>query len=200
MIRQHYYEPGHAAQSRHLPVRQPPQGPDHDGQGLVPESARRCVGRCHVRASTASGSRDFRRKWKAATRSRSSRSRRGVGVALGDGATAQFDAAKVETIDFPIVSGVVPWLRACAQRWDHQLRAERQRSREPRRLSSLAPSSSCPLVLLAPGAGLGLAVHVGERRDRRGAAFLLVLVLLRLLLFFVASHLTFGHGVLRFRV
>ncbi len=47
------------------------------------------------------------------------------------------------------------------------------------------------LAVLAPvrGAGFDLAVHAGERRKRFGA-FLLVLVLLRLLLFFVAAHLT----------
>ena len=38
--------------------------------------------------------------------------------ALGDGVTAKFDAAKVETMEFPIVPGVVPWLRACAHRWN----------------------------------------------------------------------------------
>ncbi len=36
--------------------------------------------------------------------------------ALDDGATAQFDALNAETVTFPIVSGVVPWLRACSQR------------------------------------------------------------------------------------
>jgi hypothetical protein len=53
------------------------------------------------------------------------------------------------------------------------------------------------LALLAPRAGLGLAVHIGERRNRRGAGFLFVFVLLRFLLLFVASRLTFGHGALR---
>jgi hypothetical protein len=38
-------------------------------------------------------------------------------VALGDGASAHFDAPKIETIDFPVVSGVMPWLRACSLRW-----------------------------------------------------------------------------------
>jgi hypothetical protein len=38
--------------------------------------------------------------------------------ALGDGVMAKFDAAKVETMEFPIVAGVVPWLRACAHRWN----------------------------------------------------------------------------------
>ena len=37
--------------------------------------------------------------------------------ALGDGAAAHFAAPKIETIDFPVVSGVVPWLRACSLRW-----------------------------------------------------------------------------------
>ena len=54
------------------------------------------------------------------------------------------------------------------------------------------------LVLLAVlarvrGAGFDLAVHAGEWRGRFGA-FLLVLVLLRLLLFPVAADLTFRHG------
>jgi hypothetical protein len=43
-----------------------------------------------------------------------------------------------------------------------------------------------------------LAVHAGERRGG-GGAFLLVLVLLRFLLFLVAAHLAFRHGVLRVR-
>jgi hypothetical protein len=53
------------------------------------------------------------------------------------------------------------------------------------------------LVLLAVRvrAVLGLALHAGERRGD-GTAFLLVLVLLRLLLFLVALHLAFRHGVL----
>ncbi len=37
--------------------------------------------------------------------------------ALGDGAAAHFDAPKIETMDFPVVSGVVPWLHACSLRW-----------------------------------------------------------------------------------
>jgi hypothetical protein len=37
--------------------------------------------------------------------------------ALGDGASAQFDAVKVETLSFPVVAGVVPWLRTCTHRW-----------------------------------------------------------------------------------
>jgi hypothetical protein len=37
--------------------------------------------------------------------------------ALGDGVKAQFDAVKVETLTFPVVAGVVPWLRACTHRW-----------------------------------------------------------------------------------
>ena len=57
----------------------------------------------------------------------------------------------------------------------------------PRRLGLLA---------VRVGAGLGLAVHAGERRGGFGA-LLLVLILLRLLLFLVASHLTFRHGGLR---
>jgi hypothetical protein len=40
-----------------------------------------------------------------------------LATALGDGAATHFDALKVETMDFPIVSGVVPWLRACTHRW-----------------------------------------------------------------------------------
>src|ERR1700733_9277454 len=53
------------------------------------------------------------------------------------------------------------------------------------------------LVLLAVLVWVGLlAMHPGERRWSVGA-FLLVLVLLRLLLFLVAAHLSFGHGVLR---
>lgn len=36
--------------------------------------------------------------------------------ALDDGVTAQFDALNAETLKFPIVSGVMPWLRACAHR------------------------------------------------------------------------------------
>src|ERR1700691_5805563 len=50
------------------------------------------------------------------------------------------------------------------------------------------------------GGGIGLAVHARERRGSRRPAFLLVLVLLRFLLFLVASHLTLRHGgLLRFR-
>jgi hypothetical protein len=40
-----------------------------------------------------------------------------LAAALGDGADAHFDAAKIETMDFPVVAGVVPWLRACSNRW-----------------------------------------------------------------------------------
>ena len=40
-----------------------------------------------------------------------------LAAALGDGVSAHFDAAKIETVDFPIVAGVVPWLRACSNRW-----------------------------------------------------------------------------------
>ena len=40
-----------------------------------------------------------------------------LALALGDGASAHFEAPKIETIDFPVVSGVVPWLRACSRRW-----------------------------------------------------------------------------------
>jgi|GEM_PF-5677435 hypothetical protein len=40
-----------------------------------------------------------------------------LAAALGDGATAKFDAVKVETLEFPVVPGVVPWLRACSRRW-----------------------------------------------------------------------------------
>src|SRR6185437_2226415 len=52
------------------------------------------------------------------------------------------------------------------------------------------PSSSCRTSLCRAG----LALH--ERR-RDSAAFLLVLVLLRLLLFLAAAHLAFRHGALR---
>jgi hypothetical protein len=48
-------------------------------------------------------------------------------------------------------------------------------------------------ILVFVRAGSGLAVHPSERRGSFGA-FLLVLVLLRLLLFPVASYLTFRHG------
>jgi hypothetical protein len=40
-----------------------------------------------------------------------------LALALGDGVSAHFDALKVETLDFPVVAGVVPWLRACSRRW-----------------------------------------------------------------------------------
>ena len=40
-----------------------------------------------------------------------------LAAAFGDGATAQFDAVKVETMTFPVVAGVVPWLRSCTHRW-----------------------------------------------------------------------------------
>jgi hypothetical protein len=40
-----------------------------------------------------------------------------LAAALDDGASAQFDAVKVETLTFPVVAGVVPWLRACTRRW-----------------------------------------------------------------------------------
>jgi hypothetical protein len=40
-----------------------------------------------------------------------------LAAALGDGATAKFDAVKVETLEFPVVPGVMPWLRACSRRW-----------------------------------------------------------------------------------
>ena len=36
--------------------------------------------------------------------------------AVGDGAPVAFDAQKIETIEFPVPSGIVPWLRACARR------------------------------------------------------------------------------------
>jgi hypothetical protein len=52
------------------------------------------------------------------------------------------------------------------------------------------------LRLLAVRVRVRLAVHAGERRGG-GGAFLLVLVLLGLLLFLVAAHLAFRHGVLR---
>lgn len=54
-------------------------------------------------------------------------------------------------------------------------------------------ASALRLLAVRVGAGLGLAVHVGERRGGRGRV-LLVLVLFRLLLFLVASHLTLRHG------
>ena len=38
--------------------------------------------------------------------------------ALGDGVTVVFKSPKVnDDLTFPILSGVVPWLRACARRW-----------------------------------------------------------------------------------
>jgi hypothetical protein len=40
-----------------------------------------------------------------------------LATALGDGVSAHFDATKIETVDFPVVAGVVPWLRACSNRW-----------------------------------------------------------------------------------
>jgi hypothetical protein len=39
-----------------------------------------------------------------------------LGQAVGDGAPVAFDAQKIETIEFPVPSGIVPWLRACARR------------------------------------------------------------------------------------
>jgi hypothetical protein len=36
--------------------------------------------------------------------------------ALGDGVPVTFDAQKIETLEFPVPSGIVPWLRACARR------------------------------------------------------------------------------------
>jgi hypothetical protein len=36
--------------------------------------------------------------------------------ALGDGVDVTFDALKVEKLEFPVPSGIVPWLRACARR------------------------------------------------------------------------------------
>src|SRR5205823_6545192 len=49
-------------------------------------------------------------------------------------------------------------------------------------------------LLLAVGVGAWLARPRCERRGRGAALVLLVLVLLRFLLFLVASHLTLGHG------
>jgi hypothetical protein len=40
-----------------------------------------------------------------------------LAAALGDGATAEFDVVKLETLTFPVVAGVMPWLRACTHRW-----------------------------------------------------------------------------------
>jgi hypothetical protein len=36
--------------------------------------------------------------------------------ALGDGASVTFDASKLEKMEFPVPSGILPWLRACARR------------------------------------------------------------------------------------
>ncbi len=36
--------------------------------------------------------------------------------ALGDGVPVTFDAQKIEKLEFPVPSGIVPWLRACARR------------------------------------------------------------------------------------
>ncbi len=36
--------------------------------------------------------------------------------ALGDGVAVAFDAQKIEKLEFPVPSGIVPWLRACARR------------------------------------------------------------------------------------
>jgi hypothetical protein len=36
--------------------------------------------------------------------------------ALGDGVPVTFDAPKIEKLEFPVPSGIVPWLRACARR------------------------------------------------------------------------------------
>jgi len=36
--------------------------------------------------------------------------------ALGDGVPVTFDAPKLEKIEFPVPSGILPWLRACARR------------------------------------------------------------------------------------
>ena len=36
--------------------------------------------------------------------------------ALGDGAPVTFDASKLEKMEFPVPSGILPWLRACARR------------------------------------------------------------------------------------
>ncbi|HUC47978.1 MAG TPA: hypothetical protein VMA30_01240 [Xanthobacteraceae bacterium] len=40
-----------------------------------------------------------------------------LAAALDDGVQARFDALKVETLNFPVVAGVVPWLRTCTRRW-----------------------------------------------------------------------------------
>jgi hypothetical protein len=47
-----------------------------------------------------------------------------LAAAFGDGATAQFDAVKVETMTFPVVAGVVPWLRSCTHRWGFSFEPE----------------------------------------------------------------------------
>jgi hypothetical protein len=39
-----------------------------------------------------------------------------LALALGDGAPVAFDAQTIETMEFPVPSGIVPWLRACARR------------------------------------------------------------------------------------
>jgi len=39
-----------------------------------------------------------------------------LALALGDGVPIAFDAQKIETMEFPVPSGIVPWLRACARR------------------------------------------------------------------------------------
>jgi hypothetical protein len=39
-----------------------------------------------------------------------------LALALGDGVAVAFDAQKIETMEFPVPSGIVPWLRACARR------------------------------------------------------------------------------------
>ena len=44
--------------------------------------------------------------------------------ALGDGASAHFDAKNVETLDFPVVPGVMPWLRVCTHRWGFSFEPE----------------------------------------------------------------------------
>src|SRR5829696_3990186 len=62
-----------------------------------------------------------------------------------------------------------------------------------RRKLGAAGVAARKLFLLA--AGFGLALIGGKRRGRR-PALLLVFVLLRFLLFLVAAHLTFSHGVL----
>jgi hypothetical protein len=40
-----------------------------------------------------------------------------LAAALGDGVSAHFDAHSAETIDFPVVAGIMPWLRVCTHRW-----------------------------------------------------------------------------------